>query len=67
MRLTVGYVPNQAKTDLEHVVISCQIGDEKHYAYQIDDPEGMILPAPAAAQGPDQPPSSQALTKRKPR
>jgi hypothetical protein len=39
-RLTVGSVANAEKTEATSVVVSCQVGDDRIFAFPIDRPQG---------------------------
>jgi len=66
-RLTVGYVPNAAKTELASVVLSCQVGDDLYYSFRIDGTEDTTVSIASPTQDPQPDYLSEQLTRKKPK
>ena len=66
-RLTVGYLPNEAKTDMACVAISLQVGQDRVYHFPIDGSDEGALPIPAPLVPPAPILPSEQLSKAKPR
>jgi len=66
-RLTVGYVPNEAKTSIACVAISLQLDHDPIYHFLIDGSDEGILPVPTPSVASAPTPPSEQLRKRIPR
>ena len=66
-RLTVGCLPTPTRSDVQAVVLSCQVGDSLHYAFRIDDGDDAVLPLPKPSTPPQPENVSEDLKKSKPR
>jgi len=66
-RLTVGYVLNEAKTEIGCVAISLQYAEARVYYFLIDKSDEGALPIPAATVPPISMPPIESLQKKRPR
>ena len=66
-RLTIGGIANAAKTGLESVVVSCQVGDSLHYSFSTDNADGAVIAGPAGTVSPQPGNITDNLDIRKPR
>ena len=66
-RLTVGYTLNAAKTDMERIEISLQVGNDLVYHFPIHGGESMTLPVPTPKRPPELEMPTSGLRQRKPR
>jgi len=64
-RLTCGYMMDAAKANLVSVVISCQVGEDCHYWFPIDNAEMQVLPLPGPTKTPEPQDIGHRLTKTK--
>ena len=66
-RLTVGCLPTPARSEVQAVVLSCQVGEGLHYAFQIDGGDDAVLPLPKPSSPPQPENVSDSLKKSRPR
>lgn len=66
-RLTVGYVPNEPRTDAACIAISLQFDHDPVYHFRIDGRDEGTLPIPAPTVAPPPMAPSEQLRTRKPR
>lgn len=66
-RLTVGCLPTPARSEIQAVVLSCQVGNSLHYTFRIDGGDDAILPLPNRSTPPRAENVSDSLKKKKPR
>lgn len=66
-RLTVGYVPNEAKTDMACVAVSLQLDQDLVYRFFVDGSDEGTLPIPAPTVAPAPATPSEQLRKKLPR
>jgi hypothetical protein len=66
-RLTVGCVVGATRTEVAHVVVSCQVGEERLFSFYIDGSEEATVGIPTPIISPEPPPVGTDLVKKKPR